>query len=153
MATYLFDTGIIVGYLRGAPWAAYVNRTFAIDQLPTITLLSVVSVGELYSLTHKLGWGEAKQKDLAQRLQALPWIDINQQRILECYAEIDAYSQGKLRTRPLPKGVSSRNMGKNDLWIAATASTLKATLLTIDHDFDHLDNVFLDVVYIDQSRR
>jgi tRNA(fMet)-specific endonuclease VapC len=40
-------------------------------------------------------------------------------------------------------------MGKNDLWIAATASVLKARLLTTDHDFDHLDGIFLDVLYID----
>jgi len=43
-------------------------------------------------------------------------------------------------------------MGKNDLWILATAaSVLKAALLAIDNDFDHLSNVFLDVIYIDQT--
>lgn len=36
-------------------------------------------------------------------------------------------------------------MGKNDLWIAATASVLKTKLLTTDMDFDHLDGVFLDL--------
>lgn len=29
-------------------------------------------------------------------------------------------------------------MGKNDLWIAATAYVTGATLLTTDADFDHL---------------
>jgi predicted nuclease of predicted toxin-antitoxin system len=29
-------------------------------------------------------------------------------------------------------------MGKNDLWIAAIASVLKAVILTTDADFDHL---------------
>ena len=42
-------------------------------------------------------------------------------------------------------------MGKNDLWIAATASVLNAALLAIDHDFDHLSSVFLKVIYIDQK--
>ncbi len=42
-------------------------------------------------------------------------------------------------------------MGKNDLWIAATASVLNAKLLTTDHDFDHLDSIFLTVVYVDQK--
>lgn len=46
-------------------------------------------------------------------------------------------------------GQTARQMGKNDLWIAATASVLKATLLTTDHDFDHLHTVFVEVVYID----
>lgn len=40
-------------------------------------------------------------------------------------------------------------MGKNDVWIAATASVLDATLITIDTDFDHLDGEFLDPVYVD----
>ena len=40
-------------------------------------------------------------------------------------------------------------MGKNDLWIAATASVLKAILFTTDRDFDHLDGEFLEVIYID----
>ena len=42
-------------------------------------------------------------------------------------------------------------MGKNDLWIASTASVLNAALLAIDNDFDHLSSVFLEVIYIDQK--
>ena len=64
-------------------------------------------------------------------------------REIERYAEIDAFSQGKLKDRPL--SISARNMGKNDLWIAATASILNATLLTTDLDFNHLHNVFLNL--------
>jgi predicted nucleic acid-binding protein len=36
-------------------------------------------------------------------------------------------------------------MGKNDLWIAATAHAMDAMLLTTDGDFDHLHNVFFEV--------
>ena|GEM_PF-5103103 len=59
------------------------------------------------------------------------------------YAEIDAYSQGKLKERPL--GTTPRNMGKNDLWIAASASVLNLTLVTTDQDFDHLSPSFLEL--------
>ncbi len=34
-------------------------------------------------------------------------------------------------------------MGKNDLWIAATASVTGVTLMTTDGDFDHLHPVHL----------
>ena len=34
--------------------------------------------------------------------------------------------------------MSARNMGKNDLWIAAVALYLEMPLHTGDHDFDHL---------------
>ncbi len=41
--------------------------------------------------------------------------------------------------------MTSRNMGKNDLWIAATTLLFNATLLTTDHDFEHLTPQFLRV--------
>lgn len=44
-----------------------------------------------------------------------------------------------------PLKMSARNMGKNDIWIAATASVLGAVLLTTDNDFDHLQDEFLQV--------
>lgn len=70
-------------------------------------------------------------------------IDIWAEDILSRYAEIDAFSQNKLPAQPL--SLTARNMGKNDLWIAATASILDAQLLTTDFDFDHLNGVFLNV--------
>ncbi|MDN5203316.1 hypothetical protein QQ008_18155 [Fulvivirgaceae bacterium BMA10] len=42
-------------------------------------------------------------------------------------------------------GSSAKNMGKNDLWIAATAFVAKAELITMDGDFDHLNGEFLTV--------
>ena len=45
--------------------------------------------------------------------------------------------------------MSARNMGKNDLWIAASAMELKATLLTTDKDFDHLHTQLINVEVID----
>ena len=46
-----------------------------------------------------------------------------------------------------------RATGDIDLWIkcSPTASVLNAALLAIDHDFDHLSSVFLDVIDIDQK--
>ena len=39
-------------------------------------------------------------------------------------------------------------MGKNDLWIAATAFALDVPLMTTDGDFDHLNDTFLKVLKI-----
>jgi tRNA(fMet)-specific endonuclease VapC len=57
------------------------------------------------------------------------------------YSEIDVYSQSKHPTLHLP--TSARKMGKNDLWIAATAAVHNAVLLSSDADFEHLDGLFL----------
>lgn len=77
--------------------------------------------------------------------------DINTQEIIDKYAEIDAYSQGRLANTPT--SFSSKNMGKNDLWIAATASVYDIELLTTDKDFDHLRNSYLPKLhYIDLAK-
>ncbi len=61
-------------------------------------------------------------------------------------AEIDTYSKGKFTERPLPTGLTARKMGKNDLWIAATTYLTKATVITNDNDFDHLNGVYFPVI-------
>lgn len=42
-------------------------------------------------------------------------------------------------------------MGKNDLWIAATALAEGATILTADQDFDHLHPHILTHEYVDPT--
>jgi predicted nucleic acid-binding protein len=147
MRKVLLDTGIVLGYARSAGYAEYVDKKF--DIFANIPLVSVVSKGEIYSLAIQRNWGANKLKLLDDLLRRLPLVDINDDQIIRRYAEIDAYSLSKDSTKPLSKGQTARQMGKNDLWLAATASVLKATLLTTDHDFDHLDKVFVEVVYID----
>ena len=65
---------------------------------------------------------------------------------LKDIAEIDAFSKRKTpdKSGKLLKG-SARKMGKNDLWIAATARLLDAPLMTTDGDFDHLNGVYINL--------
>jgi predicted nucleic acid-binding protein len=92
-------------------------------------------------------WGNKRLQEVQFLLQETVIAPIKTEEIIKAYAEIDAYSQGKHPTLNLP--TSARNMGKNDVWIAATASALELTLITTDKDFDHLNGVFLNVVWID----
>ena len=69
-----------------------------------------------------------------------PVIPLPFSQVISVYAEIDDYSRRN--------GVT---MGKNDLWIAATASVTGARLLTTDKDFDHLHGVFLSRDWIDPA--
>jgi len=153
MARYLLDTGMLLGYLRGSPFAAYVDQQYSPFAPANIAVISIVTRGELRSLALQLHWGTQKLLHLKALLHRIPSIDINHDVILQRYAEIDAFSQNKLMGRSLPSGMSARNMGKNDLWIAATASVLNATLLTADMDFDHLNGTFLTVFYIDPTTK
>jgi tRNA(fMet)-specific endonuclease VapC len=151
MPHFILDTGIVLGYSRGAGYADYVEKKFRVSQSPNVALVSVVTKGEIYSLASQFGWGEKKRNALDELLRKLPFVDISPEQIVRKYAEIDSYSLGKNPLLPLPKGARSRTMGKNDLWIAATSSVLHATLVTTDSDFDHLHEVFLEVVQIDQK--
>lgn len=148
MRKFLLDTGIVLGYVRGAGYAEYVDKKF--DIFANVPLVSVVSKGEIYSLAIQNKWGSPKLKLLEDLLRRLPVVDINDEQIIRRYAEIDAYSLARNSER-LRKGRTARQMGKNDLWIAATASVVKAILLTTDQDFDHLNTVFLEVNYIDSK--
>jgi len=151
MARFIFDTGVIVGYVRDAGYSQYVDKKYQALEPPNMSLISAVSKGEIYSLAIQFGWGEAKKRKLQEILVKLPAVDIRRTQIIERYSEIDTYSQAKNPAKPLPTGATAIKMGKNDIWIAATASVLNAKLVTIDRDFDHLNAVFLDVLFIDQN--
>jgi tRNA(fMet)-specific endonuclease VapC len=106
----------------------------------------VVSVGEIRVLAKINHWGKTRLEKIDDLLDELLITDINSEDLIERYADIDAFSQGRMIDKPL--GTTARNMGKNDLWIAATASILEATLLTTDQDFNHLTPEFLRLEYI-----
>ena len=148
--TYLFDTNIVLAYLNRSALAAFVNEQYAPLEQDNNVCISVVTAGELQSIALQSKWGNRRKKELATLLQIFSIINININYVIRLYAEIDAFSQGKLADRPL--GDSARNMGKNDLWIAATVPYMEAILLTTDKDFNHLHGHFLDVIWLDPDK-
>ena len=148
MSRLVLDTNILVGVVREAPFLAEAERRVDLFGADTSAIVSVASLGEIWSLAYQFGWGQKKRGKLTKVLSGLPAAGISPE-VVDRYAEIDAFSQGKLPARPLK--MSARNMGKNDLWIAATASVTGYTLVTADGDFDHLDGEFIDLVYIDPT--
>ena len=110
--------------------------------------ISVVNLAEAQSLVVQWNWPATKVEKLTSLIANFICIDIEQNNdwLINNYVEIDAFSQGKQAApNGQPLNSSSRNMGKNDLWIAATAYALGASLFTTDADFDHLNNVFFKV--------
>lgn len=146
----LFDTNIILIYLRNLRFKQFIDANYYPFGLQNTAVVSVVSIGELKSLTLKNNWGKTRIEDLENFLSRFVVADINSEDVLRRYAEIDAFSQGRLGGKPLK--MSARNMGKNDVWIAATASVLNAALLTTDNDYDHLDEEFLSLVKFDLNK-
>jgi len=141
--TYLIDTNIIVHFVRDLALYKAVENDYQIFESPNKVVISEVSIGEIYSLSKRNRWGERRMERLERFLSSLTVAPISYHPdIYRAYAIIDAYSQSKHPTFSLPQGMTARNMGKNDVWIAATAYILRATLVTTDKDFDHLQRFF-----------
>ena len=134
---FLFDTNILLYYIRENATASIIDSTYNPFGNGNTPVLSVVSVGEIKSIALRNSWGKAKLTKLRELMSLFVITDINSDDVLDMYAEIDAFSQGKLKNKPLK--MTARNIGKNDFWIAATATVTAAKLLTSDDDFDHLE--------------
>jgi tRNA(fMet)-specific endonuclease VapC len=106
--------------------------------------ISIASIAEIKSIALQNLWGGRKWQIIDRVLDEAVIIEINED-LANTYAEIDAFSQ---RRNPAYNDYlfkTPRNMGKNDLWIAATGALLGLQLVTTDTDFNHLHQVFLDV--------
>ena len=123
------------------------QQQFQIFATENFAFISIITVAELRSLAGQRNWGTNLIEKLNAQLRKIPQMDINKQLILEKYVEIDLYNLSKHPTLKLPG--SARTVGDNDCWIAATAAALNATLITTDHDFDHLNGIFFDVIWLD----
>ena len=139
----LYDTNILLHIVRDNSTNEKV-RNFVNANKQLLEFTTIVNKGEAISIALQNGWGKSKVQKLTDLLNEIAVIDISDDKIIEAYAVIDAFSQNKY---PLLKlGDSARNMGKNDLWIAAISKVFKFQLITTDGDFDHLDDIMIDLV-------
>jgi tRNA(fMet)-specific endonuclease VapC len=139
MRKFVLDTNIIMAYVRKSKPFLEAERQFGLTADDAQLIVSVVTLGEIRVLASRNGWGEEKTEALNRFFEeTLLIVDISAgaPELLEAYVEIDCFSKG-------------RSMGKNDLWIAATAKATGSTLVTADKDFDHLGSRFFSVARID----
>lgn len=149
---YVLDTNVLIHLLRNSPTWLYIQEEYNPFGDENETFLSFATVAEVLSIAKQIGWGQAKLAQLATLFEELEVITLTgtpEDHLLQAYVDIDSYSQGK-GDIPLPEGVSARNMGKHDIWIAATAFALDASLISTDKDFQHLNGVFLDFLYVEK---
>ena len=142
---YLLDSNIILIYSRNDKVAANMEAKYKIFSGNNRLGISIVSKGEVEASILKSGIGKKRKERIQELISRLTAFGINFEEVIKAYAEIDAFSQGKVN----PKNkFSARNMGKNDIWIAATASVFDLTLVTTDQDFEHLKDEYIDLLYI-----
>lgn len=142
---YLWDTNILVHYIRNSDKYNDWKTRFHFFEEGNNVFLSVINIGEIESLAYQLNWGASRRQRLQEIIEQIQLIGIYEQ-IIHAYAEIDAFSQGKLAGRPL--GLSARSMGKNDIWLAATAHIGQFKFITTDNDFNHLNHQYIDLLKV-----
>ncbi|GAB2558844.1 type II toxin-antitoxin system VapC family toxin [Spirosoma areae] len=137
----LLDTNIVMAILKSRN---AIKMLSYINPHKTLMYISVVVEAEIKTLAIRNRWSENRLAQLDSFLEQIRILEINQ-TLVATYVEIDTYSQRQNPNFTKYSFNTPRNMGKNDLWIAATAALLGLTLVTTDRDFDHLNTVFLEV--------
>jgi tRNA(fMet)-specific endonuclease VapC len=141
----IYDTNILLQLLRNADSMERLQAKLGSVYLEDF--ISIVTVAEIRSLAIQFNWGNTRIDKMKEVLSDLSILGIDSPGIVDRYVEIDCYSKRKHPN--LVGDFSAIKMGKNDLWIAATASVHQCTLLTMDLDFNHLHDKFVDIVYFE----
>lgn len=137
---YLLDFNLLVHYVRRTSIWTTVNANHRLMTSEERPFFCVVTSGEFRSLAIQWRWGNQKLDAMEFCLGYFQVRTIDDYDVLRTYAKLDAYAVSRGTT-----------MGKNDLWIAATAVVTGATLLTTDRDFDLFAPRFIKHVRIDPS--
>ena len=127
---YLLDTSVILHLVRGKVLGQHIRDNYDLLHCQPRPLVCLVSLAEMRVLAELHGWGEPKRNALVAAFRSLTMVNINHPTVIDAYVKLD------LCARSHPKG--ARQMGKNDLWIAACAAAANAYLLTTDKDFEFL---------------
>lgn len=133
----LLDTSVVLHLVRGNSVATRMDEAYALRTRNDRPLISVVTVGEARAFALRLGWAEAKLGMLDELIREFTVVDIYNATVLRRYASIDAFAKSK-----------GRALSDNDTWIAATAASAEAVLITNDKDFDVLHDQFIERIYV-----
>ena len=131
---FLFDTSILVHLGRNDDTGQHIRATYSPFMSDPKPFICTVTEGELRSLALQWAWGMQKTEQMGFVLGYFRRVSIERPDAMQVYATIDAFSKSR--------GIK---MGKNDVWIAATAHISGARLVTTDDDFDHLVPGFIAV--------
>lgn len=138
---YLLDTNILIHIIRNS------NKELVREIKELISdkenSISIVTLAEVKSFASQNNWGNNKISLLENIIENLNIIPITD-HLVHIYVKIDTFSQGKHQSIILDS--SAKNMGKNDLWISATAKYNNLSLITTDNDFNHLDPHFIKII-------
>ena len=121
---YLWDTGVLIHAVRNSRAYQAINSSLSLEVSGSAPVISIVTVGEVGAFAGHSNWGPPKRKILQDILDKCLIIPIEDDLVTDLYSELAEHS---IR--------NGRNVGQNDLWIAATSIAFNLPLLTTDADF------------------
>ena len=89
MKRIVLDTGMLLGIVRGAPWAGKVISEFNLDKGGIVLATSVVCLGEILSISEKHRWGLKRKEYLEQIIKGITLLTLNDRSVLNAYARIN----------------------------------------------------------------
>lgn len=137
----MLDTNVVLALLRGNALGSSIDQAFGLSASLHRHVVSIVTAAELLVLADRYEWGEKKRAALEQALENLVVLPVDGKDLLQAYVRISAADHSAAG--------GSRNLGKNDVWIAATALLAGMPLLTTDKDFCFLHDNLLQIMWID----
>lgn len=143
---YILDTNVIIALVRGNDLGKKIIEEIKPYSALNKVFLSIVTVAELQVFSAVHNWGQAKMELLYGYFDNSFSISIDNDTLLLRYLDIELYNHN--RHPGFPRAGSHYKMGKNDIWIAATAIATDSTLITTDRDFEHLNNLFLPIIFV-----
>lgn len=148
MTDFVLDTNIVLHYTRkNSPVAAQVEADYGIRAALFRPMICAVTLGEMRAFAQ--GWPAKRVESLEAILEELLVIDIHRDDVLSEYAKLHKFSaDGKELAE---KGERGRNISHNDLWIAAAANAIGATVLTTDLDLVRLPSGSVRVIQVNSK--
>ncbi len=134
----ILDTNILVHYARASALWERVRDAYQPLTVEPRPVISIVTAGELRSLAVQWNWGTQKRDRVEFALSYFQSVMIGDNKLIQMYATLDSFCESV-----------GQPLGKNDVWIAATAAVTGARLLTTDRDFDRLAPQFFARDWID----
>ena len=128
MRRFVLDTNVLIADMRNSPVMEKINSSLDLQAEDVEILIPIAVKAEILSLATQLGWGEKKMDRLNLYFREVYLIHTNDE-IVEAYIQLDAYSQGRLLGKPLPRGMTAGIWGKMIYGLRLPLLSLRLTWL------------------------
>jgi predicted nucleic acid-binding protein len=132
----VLDTSIVVDLACDNRSGRAIEHKYALKGRAARPLISTVTEGEILAIAKLRKWQLKKQAALQQLLGEFVRVEAGLPQIVENYAELYFEMRQQKQT-----------IDQNDIWIAATARTLSAVVLTSDKHFLWMHPALVQVEY------